>query len=154
MKWHIGAGIGMGVMIGVALGTGAYTFIYARGYSYLSDDPEACVNCHIMREQFDAWHHSSHRAVATCNDCHTPTGFAAKWWTKAQNGFWHSYYFTLGTFPDPIRITERNRRVTEEACRKCHADIVHAIEMPAGRMFAHTERLSCTPCHRDAGHMH
>lgn len=144
----------MGVMIGVALGTGAYTFIYARGYSYLSDDPEACVNCHIMREQFDAWRHSSHHAVATCNDCHTPAGFAAKWWTKAQNGFWHSYYFTLGTFPDPIRITERNRRLTEEACRKCHADIVHAIEMPAGRTFAHTERLSCTHCHRDAGHMH
>jgi len=154
MRVQTWAGIAVGVMIGVALGTGAYTFLYARGYSYLTDDPDACVNCHIMREQYDAWRHSSHHAVATCNDCHTPEGFVAKWWTKAQNGFWHSYYFTLGTYPDPIRITERNRRVTEEACRKCHADIVHAIEAPAGRAFPAGDRLSCVHCHRDVGHMH
>jgi nitrate/TMAO reductase-like tetraheme cytochrome c subunit len=25
-----------------------------------------------MREQFDGWLRASHRAVAVCNDCHTP----------------------------------------------------------------------------------
>ena len=28
---------------------------YAQGFSYLSDDPAACANCHIMREHYDGW---------------------------------------------------------------------------------------------------
>lgn len=40
------------VAIGLALGVGAYTFVYARGASYLTNDPSACVNCHVMREQY------------------------------------------------------------------------------------------------------
>ncbi len=42
------------VLAGVALGTGTYTVRYAEGFSYLSSDPKACVNCHITREQYDA----------------------------------------------------------------------------------------------------
>ena len=72
MKGYAIPGILLGVVIGVAVGIGAYTFVYARGWSYLTDDPAACANCHVMREQFDGWLKSSHRAVATCNDCHTP----------------------------------------------------------------------------------
>ena len=34
---------------GVLLGIGATTFEYAEGLSYLSTDPKACANCHIMR---------------------------------------------------------------------------------------------------------
>ncbi len=153
MKAQTWAGIALGTMMGVALGTSAYTFLYARGYSYLTDDPRACINCHIMREQYDSWLHSSHHTVASCNDCHTPSGWAAKYWTKAQNGFWHSYHFTLGNYPDPIRITERNRRVTEAACRKCHADIVHGIEGLGGAADP-ARRASCLHCHRDVGHLH
>ena len=74
------------------------------------------------------WLKSSHRAVAVCNDCHTPPGFVGKYTTKARNGFWHSYYFTTGWFEDNIHITPRGREVTEEACRKCHQEIVDAIE--------------------------
>lgn len=40
----------------------------AVGYAYLSDDPKACVSCHIMRPQY----HGSHKAFAICNDCHLP----------------------------------------------------------------------------------
>ena len=42
------------IALGLVLGLGAYTFVYARGYSYLSHDPGACANCHVMREHFDA----------------------------------------------------------------------------------------------------
>src|SRR5688572_32577853 len=42
------------------------------------------------REHFDAWNKSSHRAVATCNDCHTPHNLVGKYTVKAKNGFWHS----------------------------------------------------------------
>jgi cytochrome c nitrite reductase small subunit len=63
------------VMAGLVAGLGAYTFIYAKGYSYMTNDPKACNNCHIMNEQFDGWAKSSHKKVAACNDCHTPHDF-------------------------------------------------------------------------------
>ena len=79
------------VVLGAAFGLGSYTFAYARGWSYMTDDPRACANCHVMNEQYDGWIKSSHRAVAVCNDCHVPHSFVAKYLTKASNGFWHSY---------------------------------------------------------------
>jgi cytochrome c nitrite reductase small subunit len=140
-------------MMGLVLGGGAYTFIYAKGASYLTNDPKACVNCHVMQEQYDGWLKSSHRSVATCNDCHTPHNFVGKYSTKAQNGFWHSFYFTTGNYPDPIRITERNRKVTEGACRHCHSDIVETIESRDSK-HSRTDMTSCLRCHRNVGHLH
>ncbi len=87
MKLRVAQGVILGVTLGLALGVGAYTFVYARGYSYMTDNAEACVNCHIMQEQFSGWLKSSHRAVAVCNDCHTPPGLVGKYTTKARNGF-------------------------------------------------------------------
>jgi cytochrome c nitrite reductase small subunit len=142
--------VAVGVIVGLLLGIGGYTFVYARGASYLTNDPAACANCHIMREQFEGWQRSSHRSVAVCNDCHAPHDLVGKYLTKGRNGFWHSFYFTTGTFPDPIRIRPRNAAVTEGACRTCHADIVNAIDTgsPSG------ERMACVTCHRDVGHLH
>ena len=137
--------------IGLAAGVGFYTFGYARGASYMTDDPRACANCHVMEEQYTAWTKSSHRSVAVCNDCHTPPGLVPKYVTKAINGFNHSYAFTSGRFPEPIRITPRNRRVTEAACRKCHAPIVDAIDAHAE---GPREELACLGCHRNVGHLH
>jgi cytochrome c nitrite reductase small subunit len=137
--------------LGIAAGLGAYTFVYARGYSYVTNDPQACANCHIMRAHYDAWTRASHRAVAVCNDCHTPPGLVPKYATKAQNGFWHSFYFTTGRFPDPIRITPRNHAITEQACRQCHSDITAAID--PGHPASAGGALSCTKCHHDVGHI-
>ncbi|MFP5380550.1 MAG: cytochrome c nitrite reductase small subunit, partial [Vicinamibacteria bacterium] len=129
----------LGVAIGLVFGLAGYTFVYARGASYLTNDPAACANCHVMREQYDGWQRSSHRSVAVCNDCHAPHDVIGKYSTKARNGFWHSFYFTTGTFHEPIRITSRNAAVTEGACRTCHADIVSAIDSSP----RHGEALSC-----------
>lgn len=142
-------GVILGVALGAAIGVGTYTFVYAKGYSYLSNDPAACANCHIMQEQYDGWLKSSHRAVAVCNDCHTPAGFFGKYMTKASNGFWHSYYFTLGNFHEPIQASRRNKEITEQACRKCHQEIVEAIEGP----HADASELSCVRCHSTVGHL-
>src|SRR5687768_9185592 len=107
-------------ILGMLMAVAGYTFIYARGYSYVTNDPAACANCHVMQDHYRAWMKSSHRAVAVCNDCHTPPGLVPKYLTKAENGFNHSLAFTTGRFPEPLRITARNRDVTERACRKCH----------------------------------
>jgi cytochrome c nitrite reductase small subunit len=146
------------VAIGLAAGLGAFTFVYARGASYLTNDPAACANCHIMTEHHDAWLKSSHRAVAVCNDCHAPHTFIGKYATKARNGFWHSFYFTTGRYPDPLRITEGNRRITENACRDCHADVTEALlvsshtETPVARGDGGDPGWSCVRCHRYVGH--
>jgi cytochrome c nitrite reductase small subunit len=134
--------------IGVAAALGGYTFVYARGYSYLTNDPQACANCHIMQNHYSAWLKSSHRAVAACNDCHTPPGLVPKYLVKAENGFRHSLAFTTGRFPEPLRITPADRRVAEKACRKCHEAIVQAIE-------GHDEqgRTECVRCHATVGHL-
>lgn len=133
---------------GTAAGIGAYTFLYAKGYSYLSNDPRACVNCHVMRGEYDGWVKSTHHAAAHCNDCHTPSHLAGKYMTKAQNGFWHSFYFTTGAYPDNIRIKRRNRGVAEANCRRCHGDVVLAMDGPHGGR----DRLSCVGCHGSVGH--
>ncbi len=143
-------GLVVGVLLGLAVGVGAYTFVYAKGASYLTNDPAACANCHVMNEQFSGWVKSSHRSVAVCNDCHTPPGLVAKYVTKAENGFRHSFAFTTGWFHEPIQITPRNRAVTESACRKCHADIVAAIEGPPS---VGAKPLSCIRCHSSVGHL-
>lgn len=148
------------VLIGAAIGIGGFTFLYAEGYSYLTDDPSACANCHIMEEQYSAWLKSSHRSVAVCNDCHTPHDFIGKYSTKARNGFWHSYYFTLGGFHEPIQATGRSRAIAESACRDCHqgvtGSLVHAEQVPVfspdGREVRRSDALVCTGCHANVGH--
>jgi cytochrome c nitrite reductase small subunit len=109
-----------------------------------------------MDAHFDSWTRSSHRAVAVCNDCHTPHTFVGKYATKASNGFWHSFAFTTGVFPDPIEIKPHNRAIAEAACRDCHADFVASITvgphpyLPASA--GPDDGVACTRCHRDVGH--
>jgi cytochrome c nitrite reductase small subunit len=136
------------VLGGIVAGLGCYTFVYAKGYSYLLNDPSACANCHVMRDYLDGWVKSSHRSVAACNDCHTPHDFAGKYSTKALNGFFHSLAFTSGRFPDVIEIKERNRGITEAACRHCHENVVLAMD---GRHQA--QKVSCLRCHATVGHL-
>lgn len=142
-------GIVLGVVIGLAIGVDTFTFVYAKGYSYLTNDPASCANCHVMTQHFEGWLKSSHRSVASCNDCHTPDGFLSKYVTKASNGFWHSFAFTTGNFPDPISIKPHNLEVVQQACRKCHQDIVQAIE----GWQPDSPALSCLPCHQSVGHL-
>ena len=139
----------LGLIIGISIGLVLYTFVYAKGYSYLTNDPEACANCHVMNEQYDGWIKSSHRSVASCNDCHTPAGTIPKYLTKAENGFRHSFAFTTGMFHEPIQITEYDRGVTNFACRKCHEEMTQAIEGP----HINTEPIMCLTCHQRVGHL-
>lgn len=134
-------------VIGGIVGLGGYTFAYAEGASYFSNDPSACANCHVMQEVYDSWNHGSHKAVAGCNDCHTPHTFPAKYIIKGINGWNHSIAFTTGNFPESIRITELNREVAYETCLYCHGELVTAI--------SHTDSTAptdCLSCHTGVGH--
>lgn len=129
------------VLLGVLTGLGVYTFVYAQGYSYFSNDPAACANCHAMRDHFESWQKSSHHAGATCNDCHTPHALLGKYLTKAENGWNHSLRFTLQDFPEPIRIRPVNAAKLEANCVRCHEPMVAEV---AG--------TGCARCHAGVGH--
>ena len=131
-------------LAGLAVGVGGYAFAYAKGTSYLGNDPATCANCHVMTGQYDGWQKASHHGVATCNDCHTPSG-DGKYVTKATNGYHRSMAFTVGGFPDVIRARPESRAVIEGQCRSCHADMV--LQMTAGG------ELSCIRCHDSVGHL-
>ena len=137
------------VSLGILVGTGLLTFFHANGLSYFSSDPKACVNCHIMRDQYESWHKSSHHAAATCVQCHLPHSLLPKLLAKAENGYHHSKAFTLQDFHEPIRIGRKNAAILQQSCLECHSDLVHDISGPHG---ASSEAPRCVHCHQDVGH--
>ncbi len=138
--------LGLPIAVGVLLGLSGFTFWYGRGYAYLSDDPAACVNCHIMRDSFNSWSVSSHRSI-TCNDCHVPHDPAGKWAAKIENGFRHSLAFTLEDV-QVLRITPKNLQTLQENCIRCHEATVSLILQGERR-----SAMSCTRCHQGVGHV-
>lgn len=147
-----GAAVALGALLGAALGIGGFTFLYAKGASYLGHDSAACANCHVMNEQYAGWIKSSHRSVAECNDCHTPHDPLGKYATKALNGFRHSLAFTTGRFHEPIQITPHNRAITEGTCRHCHEDIVQMMRPGPGGHGGGANGIPCLKCHDSVGH--
>jgi cytochrome c nitrite reductase small subunit len=130
---------------GLALGVGGYAFQYAKGASYLGNDPATCANCHVMRSHYDGWQAAPHHLVATCNDCHVPAGGVAKYVVKALNGYHHSMAFTLGDYPDVLKARPMSTAVVEANCRHCHAELVDPV--------AHGGGVSCIRCHASVGHL-
>lgn len=135
----------LAALAGIVLGLSGFTFIYGKGYSYLFDDPKVCTNCHIMRDNFDAWTVATHRTV-TCNECHVPRSHIARYLSEARNGWLHSYAFTFKDV-QTLRIRTANQEILEANCETCHERMVGDI-LPRG-----TERAKfCFDCHAGVGH--
>lgn len=148
-RWTDILAVVLAVLVGVLVGVGTFTFHYAEGASYFSKKAEACVNCHIMRPQYDAWTKSSHSAVATCVDCHLPqNNIVSNLMAKSDNGFHHSWAFTFQDFHEPIQITEKNSRILQNNCVRCHQGIVNEMMTVAGR----GDEVRCVHCHAGVGH--
>ena len=143
------AGLILAVLVGAFIGVSGFTFVEARGWSYLSNDPTTCVNCHIMREQYDSWQKSSHHAVAVCNDCHVPHDFLGKYWTKAEHGFRHSWGFTFQDFHEPIQIKASSLKAVQDNCVRCHSSLVSEITQHS---TLRNDVNNCIRCHASVGH--
>ena len=137
----------LSISIGILIGMGVVTFDYAEGLSYLSTDPRACANCHIMQSQYDSWQKASHHTVATCADCHLPAGFPDNYLAKAENGWNHSKAFILQDFPEPIAINSKNADILHDNCLRCHADFVDAQALGVVEGAPR-----CVRCHASVGH--
>ena len=133
------------VLLGLLAGVGVFTFNYAQGLSYLSSDPAACANCHIMNDEYDSWQNGPHHAAAKCVDCHLPHDFIGKYFAKGLNGYHHSKAFTLQNFHEPIRIKTRNANILQKNCERCHGQMVED-------MMAISGGVKCVHCHERAGH--
>lgn len=136
-------------ILALFIGIGAYTFNYGEGLSYFSKSPEACMNCHIMKPQFDSWQKASHHSAATCVECHLPPDFIGKYIAKAENGYNHSKAFTLQNFPEPIAITAKNSQILQDNCIRCHAAMV--ADIAEDSHYSNNE-IRCVHCHATAGH--
>lgn len=135
-----------GVLVGLVL---VVTNV-SRAMSYLSDEPEVCVNCHVMNPQYATWQKSSHGNVATCNDCHVPHDNELNHYLfKAKDGMKHASVFTLRGEPQVIRISEEAVGVVEANCVRCHE---HTLERVGLHKIRQEGDLKCWDCHRQVPH--
>jgi cytochrome c nitrite reductase small subunit len=140
---------------GTFCGLGIAILHISNATSYLSDDPRACLNCHIMAPQFATWQRGSHARVATCNDCHVPhDNIFRKYFFKAKDGSRHAFMFTFHLEPQVIRVHEPGIRVIQENCMHCHEDVLHdtRLSVATGEMALHGEGKLCWDCHRETPH--
>jgi cytochrome c nitrite reductase small subunit len=143
------------LLLGIIVGTGSFIFRTSRAYSYLSDDPSTCMNCHIMAPQYATWNHSSHRENTNCNDCHVPhDNVFRKYFFKAKDGMRHATIFTLRAEPQVIFIKEAGIEVVQQNCIRCHENLLDDSKLTAyTHQFDHfrSDRL-CWECHREVPH--
>lgn len=143
------------IMVGIIVGLGISVIYISNAFSYMSDDPEACINCHIMTSEYSTWFHSSHRERANCNDCHVPhDSFINKYMYKAKDGLRHSYMFTLRLEPQVIKVTEAAKSVIQENCMRCHEYTVNSVSARNvnGENYIHGQGMLCWNCHRETPH--
>lgn len=143
------------VLLGVFFGLGFYAFYISKAWSYLGDDPKACVNCHVMNPMYANWAHSSHRRSATCNDCHVPQdNIINKYFFKAADGLNHATKFTFRMERQNILMEEETRPLVQGNCIRCHEKVV-------GKEFLKNvqpgyrndlEIRYCLDCHRETPH--
>jgi cytochrome c nitrite reductase small subunit len=141
--------------LAVLTGLGLFSFYISNAVSYLGDNPETCVNCHIMAPQYATWYHSSHREKTNCNDCHVPhNNLINKYFFKAKDGLRHATIFTLRREPQVIFIKEAGREVVHHNCIRCHSELITDSKLLAYTTEAHEFRMErkCWDCHRETPH--
>lgn len=150
-RWQLPVILLLGIMLGIIL----LLFRASNAHSYLSDNPETCINCHVMNSQFASWNHSSHREVATCNDCHVPQdNFFRTYFFKAKDGMRHATIFTARAEPQVIRIKQAGINVVQENCIRCHYNLVSMVSViqVTGENHKTGEGFRCWDCHRETPH--
>lgn len=145
------------ISVVAVIGLFSYLVAESQMLSYLSNEPEVCINCHTMQVHYDSWRHSSHREQATCVDCHLPqNGTLEKLAAKARDGFAHSTAMTFDTYGYNLRISDGAATRIQANCIRCHESEVSQMaenaapydrtpsHVPMGRM--------CWDCHRTVPH--
>lgn len=145
-KWKVPVIIISGTLTGLVL----FVLYIGNAVSYLSDEPETCINCHVMFNQYASWRSSSHARIATCNDCHVPQdNFFRKYFFKASDGLRHSTMFTFRLEPQVIAIKSAGINVVQENCKRCHSSLIGHTFL---RHSESDEERKCWSCHHETPH--
>jgi cytochrome c nitrite reductase small subunit len=143
------------VLLGIFTGLLFFVIYISQAWSYASDDPKTCVNCHVMYPQYASWAHSSHARCTNCNDCHVPhDNFAAKYFFKAKDGLRHASIFTARAEPQVIQIKQAGIDVVQQNCIRCHVDLVCMTDLVevTGENTKQGRGHRCWDCHREVPH--
>jgi cytochrome c nitrite reductase small subunit len=150
-QWKMPVILTLGVLTGVV-----FVVLYiSNAWSYLSDDPTACMNCHIMAPQYATWEKGSHGRVTNCNDCHVPhNNFVRKYLFKASDGLRHASIFTFRLEPDVIRVKSAGIGVIQENCIRCHIRLIECNSLVTVTLETvnHGDGKLCWDCHRETPH--
>lgn len=143
------------VILGSIVGLSLFLAKEAEVVSYMGDEPQTCVNCHVMTSEYNSWMHSSHREWATCNSCHVPhDNVINKYYFKAKDGLYHASVFTMRNEPQVIAMKEASQEVVQQNCIRCHATQVKDAKLD-GWVAQHAENRTdrtCWSCHREVPH--
>jgi cytochrome c nitrite reductase small subunit len=134
-----------------------YLVAESKMLSYMSSEPEVCINCHTMNTHYATWQHSSHRYDSTCVDCHLPQdSFPRKMMAKARDGFNHSVAMTFGTYGANLRISDHAAVRIQDNCIRCHSSLVSQMVENANRYGKTSSQVTggrmCWDCHRGLPH--
>lgn len=142
----------------VVMVMGMFTYVVSesRMLSYLSNDPEVCINCHTMNTHYATWQHSSHRENANCVDCHLPRdAFFDKMIAKSKDGFNHSVAMTLGSYGYNLQATADSSERIQDNCIYCHEEAVSQM-LANAKLYetngGETTGRPCWDCHREVPH--
>ncbi|KAA3617880.1 MAG: cytochrome c nitrite reductase small subunit [Calditrichaeota bacterium] len=145
-------------MLSMAILLLIYMLNTAKAFSYLSAEPTACINCHVMNTQYATWQHSSHALTATCVDCHLPNdGTINKYMAKARDGWNHTVAFTFDTYEPVITISDDAAKRVQKNCIGCHKSITTTLVGNADRNHSYNDDevqngRKCWDCHRGVPH--
>ena len=146
------------ICVVVAVAVFVQLVVRSKALSYLSTDPKACINCHVMNTQYATWQHSSHARDTTCVDCHLPTdSFVDKYIAKTRDGWNHSVAFTLNTYDHAIKISDDGAKRVQKNCISCHSSLTSQIVTNADKYhsFVNPEvdtGRKCWDCHKGVPH--
>ena len=143
------------ILLGILTGLGSLALYISNAASYLSDQPEACMNCHVMASEYATWQRGSHARAAVCNDCHVPhDNFLKKYAFKAKDGMRHATIFTLRMEPQVIKLNKAAIPVVQKNCVRCHVNLVENVSPSEtrGESFHSGESRMCWECHRQTPH--
>lgn len=136
-----------------------YMAYIAKAWSYLSKDPKACINCHVMNTQYATWQHSAHGvAEVTCVECHLPTdSFFNKYKAKAVDGWNHTLAFTFDTYDHAIQISDDGASRVQKNCISCHKSLTSTLGSNADKYHNFDEGYvengrECWSCHKGTPH--
>ncbi len=140
------------------IGMFAYLVHASRFFTYFTEDPKVCINCHTMNTQYATWQHSSHRERATCVECHLPQeSLVAKLVAKSRDGFNHSYAMTFRTYEGRnIGASASAQKRIQVNCIACHREMVSQMTANA-QLYVEggdTDQIGrkCWGCHRSVPH--